>query len=241
MKKPDLETYRIKVNNFEGPFDLLLHLVQSSKIDIHDLSISDITKQFVEFINCENDINIDLTSEFIFTSSFLLWLKSKILLPCDVEIEEDQIDDRRDFIENIIEYQKYKNVAKILKKKIENEKILIRNDPQSIVNSEDGENWKEVSIVDIMVAFSSIAKEIDTSIFKVVEAERISIDDKINETLEHLIDNDSIMFDSLFQPDYSKYELIITFLALLELIKAKKVYIVQNKLFGKIKIIKKKD
>jgi len=233
--------YKIKVDNFEGSLDLLINLIRNSKVNINDLLISDITREFINFINDTQNLNIELMSNFIYNISSLLYLKSKILFPQEVEIDENQIDDREEFIENIIEYQKYKNIAQTLKEKIENENILIRNDSLLIIDNNKNESWEEVSVIDLLMAFSKIATEVDKSVFKAFELEEISIDDKINEILEYLIDNNSIMFDSLFQSGYSKYELIITFLALLELIKIRKVFILQNKIFGKIKIFKKKD
>ena len=106
---------------------------------------------------------------------------------------------------------------------------------------EEYKNWEEISIVDLIIAFSKVAKEVDKSFFKVIELEEISIDDKINEIMDYLSDNTTLPFSLLFSPDSSKNVLIITFLALLELVKMKKIYILQHKLFGTIKLTKREE
>ena len=169
----------------------------------------------------------------------LIYLKSKTLLPQGIVIEDEETDERREFIEKLIEYQKYKNAAEVMKKNVDEDKILIRRDSQLTIDFKDNENWEEVSIIDLIIAFSKVAKEVDKSIFKSIEMEEISIDDKINEILEYLMKNQTLSFNLLFPSNCSKYVLIITFLALLELVKMKKIYILQHKLFGSIKIIKR--
>jgi len=234
-----VSVYNIKIDLFEGPFDLLLYLVKNSKIRIQELSISEITGQFIRSI--ERQFDPDLASEFIFTAAQLLYLKSRILLPQNIDIEDGESDERKEFIENLIEYQKYKNISQALKRNLESGKILIRRDPQLVIDFKDGENWEEISIVDLILAFSRVAKEVDRRVFKSIELEEISIEDKIDEIINLLIENQSIMFGSLFSSHYSKYELIISFLALLELVKMKKIYILQHKLFGSIKLMRREE
>lgn len=240
MNKPDTTdtSYFIKVDNFEGPFDLLLYLVRNSKICIHDLNISDITGQFIETMH-RSSLNLEATSEFIFTASHLIYLKSKTLLPQEITIIDEVPDERREYIDNLIEYQKYRNASRALKEGLEQSKVLIRRDAQLIIDFDDNENWEEVSIIDLVLAFARVAKEVDKSVFKSVEMEEISIDDKIDEILNQLIESNQLMFDALFPDSFTKYALIITFLALLELVKMKKIYILQHKLFGSIKILRR--
>jgi segregation and condensation protein A len=235
------ERYHVRTETFEGPFELLLYLVKNSKINLNDLSLSEITGQFVRFLRDTASIDVDEASNFIFTTSVLLYLKSRTLIPQEIIMEEDEADERREFIENLIEYQKYKNVASVLRKQIDEEKVLLRRETQLILDFKDNENWEEVSIIDLIIAFSRVAKEVDKSIFRTVEMEEISIDDKMNEILDYLMKYTSLMFHLLFPPDCSKYVLIITFLSLLELVKMKKIRILQHKLFGSIKIIRREE
>jgi segregation and condensation protein A len=233
-------TYHIQVGQFEGPFDLLLYLVRNSKISIQDLSISHITGQFIESLS-RMEFSLETISDFIFTAAQLLYLKSRVLLPQmdEIDIEEEAEDGRREYVHNLIEYQKYKIVSENLRERFESGEVLLRRDPQLVMDFKDGENWEEISILDLVMAFSQVAKEVDTSIFKSIEMEQISIEDKIDEIVNLLIQSESVMFASLFPAQFSKYELIITFLALLELVKMKKIYILQHRLFGSIKLVRR--
>jgi segregation and condensation protein A len=232
-------TYQVKIENFEGPFDLLLYLVKNSKININELSISEITYQFLNFLEKSTEMDMETASSFILTASILLYLKSKTLLPQEIIYEDEEKDDRREYVDTMIEYQKYKNAAQQMKKILEEEKILLRQDSQLLIDFNDRENWEEVSIVDLIIAFSKVAKYVDKSAFRTVELEEISIDDKINEIIDYLNTRGEITFNHLFSDNYSKYILIITFLALLELVKMKKVCILQHKLFGSIRIVRR--
>ncbi len=231
-------SYVVKVDNFEGPFDLLLYLVRNSKISIHDLHISEITAQFLDTMR-RSSLNLEAISEFIFTASHLLYLKSRTLLPEDITIIDEEPDERREYIDNLIEYQKYRNASQALKEGFDQSEVLIRRDSQLIIDFDDSENWEEVSIIDLVMAFAKVAKEVDKSVFKSVEMEEISIEDKIDGILNQLIESNQLMFDALFPDTFTKYELIITFLALLELVKMKKIYILQHKLFRGIKILRR--
>ena len=239
MNKPtqDKLSY-VKIKNFEGPFELLLFFVKNSKINANDIYVSEITKQFINSIDFETNLDIDLYSNFILTISMLIYIKSKSLLPIEIELDEE-IDERAKLAEGLVEYKKYKQAAKILKENFEKKKILIRSDSQLRFDFKDDENWEQISVIDLIIAFSRLTKEIDTSIFKALEIEQISIDDKIEEIDDYFFKNDELMFSSLFSPGSTKYELIITFLALLELVKMKKIIILQHKLFGDIKIMKR--
>jgi len=240
------EKYQVRIDNFEGPYDILLYLVRNSKNNIHELSISEITHQFVLFmsgleVNNEK-INIEETSNFVLTASILLYLKSKTLLPQEILVDEDEdYDSRKEFIDNLIEYQKYKNTAQLLKRCLDEERVLIRKEAQLSLDFKDSDNWEEVSIMDLIIAFSRVAREMDKTIFKTLELEEISIDDKIDEILNFVNNNEALEFNNLFTAHCSKYVLIITFLALLELVKMKKVFILQHKLFGTMKITKRES
>ncbi len=233
------DTYKIKTDGFEGPFDLLLYLVTSSKINLHDVSLAEITGGLLEYFKKTGKINLDSSSDYILKVSLLLYLKSRILIPQALAVEDEEIDERRMFVENLLEYQKYKGAAQQLRETIDENKVLVRRETQQFIDFKDRENWQEVSLVDLIVAFSRVAKEVDTSVFQSLEMETISIDDKIDEILDYFINNAELWFHTLFRTDVTRYELIITFLALLELVKMGKIYILQHKLFGNIKIIKR--
>jgi segregation and condensation protein A len=241
MNRTEQDTYTVKLDKFEGPFDLLLYLVKNSKININDLLISDITQQFLTFLGESSDLNIEKTSSFILTTSILIYLKSRSLLPQEIDLADEEADDRREFVDNLIEYQKYKSAARIMRSNIERETVLIRKQPQLMIDFKDNENWEEVSIMDLIMAFSRVAKEVDKTVFRSIEMEEVSIDDKINEILDFLKTNKTLDFYSLFPERNSKYLFIVTFLSLLELVKMKKIFILQHKLFGTIKILRRDE
>jgi segregation and condensation protein A len=233
--------YHIRFDQFEGTFDLLLLLVKSAKINLYEVPLSEITNGLLTFWRASTgrDLDLDTTSDYIFKTSLLLYMKSKHLLPLEIEIDDDEDDERRAFIENLIEYQKYKGAARLLQENLEHSRTLVRRETQLIIDFNDKDNWEEISIMDLIVAFSRVAHEVERGVFKNIELENISIDDKIDEILNYLIDEAELLFQALFPPDVTRYELIITFLALLELVKMGKIYILQHKLFGSIKILKK--
>ena len=233
------DAYQIKIEQFEGTFDLLLFLVRDSKISLHDVSLSKITQGLLDFWNTKTDRDLDVTSDYIFKTSLLMYIKSKLLIPAELAAEEDEGDNRREFVDSLIEYQKYKNAARVLKESLDTGKVLVRRDTQQIIDFKDNDNWEEISIIDLIAAFSRVAKEVDTSVFHTLDIEAISIDDKIDDIMNFLIENNELLFHTLFGQDVTRYELIITFLALLELVKMGKIHILQHKLFGNIKILKR--
>lgn len=240
MEQPH-KNYQIKIDQFEGPFDLLLYEVRNAKININEVLISDITKQFIDFLKKSKELNIELTSSFIFTTSILLFLKSNTLIPGEITNGIEDTDDREEYIDNLIEYQKYKKAAQRFSRSIEVERILLRKDSQFLLEYYDRENWEEVSIIDLIITFSRLAKGIDNSIFTSIKREEISIDDKMDDIIEYLTGHQSLIFQTLFPQRASRYEFIITFLALLELVKMGKICLLQHKLFGNIKILKKQE
>jgi segregation and condensation protein A len=233
------DSYQIKIEQFEGTFDLLLFLVKSAKINLHDVPLSEITRGLLEFFRTRADLDLDRTADYIFKTSILLYIKSKYLIPAELAVEEDEEDERREFVDNLLEYQKYKSAAQALKENLEGSTVLARRDTQLIIDFNDKENWEEISIIDLIAAFSRVATQVDTSVFRTLEVENISIDDKIDDIMNFLISNAELMFHTLFGQNVTRYELIITFLALLELVKMGKIYILQHKLFGSIKILKR--
>jgi len=235
------DSYRIRFDQFEGTFDLLLLLVKSSKINLYEVPLSEITNGLLSFWRARtgHDLDLDVTSDYIFKTSLLLYMKSKHLLPVELEIDEDEEDERRVFVENLLEYQKYKGAARVLQENFEHSRTLVRRETQLIIDFNDKDNWEEISIMDLIVAFSRVAQGVDREIFRNLEIENISIDDKIDEILNYLINEAELLFQALFPPDVTRYEIIITFLALLELVKMGNIYILQHKLFGSIKILKR--
>lgn len=242
------EKYNVKIDNFEGPLDLLLHLVKTSEISIYDIKISEITQQYLKYLSFLIAINLDGISEFVDFATMLVLLKSRAMLPIEVNVEEDTEEEpRKELINKLLEYQKYKMAANLLEVMSEETLPLIKRQPDvpalfELNNSEDL-NWKQLSILDLIGAFAEILnksnhlnnKEMEVVIYT------FTVEDKIKEILNILESKDNFNYFSLLRDDMTKIEIICTFLALLELVKKGIISVRQHKIFGDIHIFKKQN
>lgn len=242
----------IKLEAFEGPLDLLYHLIEKNQINIYDIPISELTDQYLEYIDGMNGINLELTSEFLVMAATLIEIKSKMLLP-KVKVDPDEeIDPREELMNKLIEYKKFKALAqefgdlqnesvKILFKEYDSNLDIIKNEKEDINmdNVLDG-----ISLADILIAFEEVMKRKEKKVDKVrskfdsIQKDMYTIEEKNDYLLDLLELFPEIKFQDIFRNNTDKIEIVVTFLALLELIKMKKVTIFQEKIFGNI-IIKK--
>lgn len=242
-----LETkkYAIKINNFEGPLDLLCHLIDKNKMDIYDINISQITDQYIEYINQMEKMNLEITSEFLVMSSTLLYLKSKQLLPKDQDTEEEITEE--ELIRRIIEYKKYKEISKKLKEnfllyskrfyKIVEEIEL----PQQKIEGE----FDKSTIPDIYEGLIKKNKdkvnENAANIEKIAITETYHVGDKVKEMYKALIKYKKFTFNKLFSiKKHDKKEVVTAFTGLLEMSRRNKVITQQEELFGDIEVEKNK-
>ncbi len=236
----------IKLDQFEGPFDLLYHLIDKNKIDIADIPISEITEQYMDHISQMKELDMENVSEFMLMAATLIKIKSKMLLPKTKE-ELAEEDPREELVERLLEYKKYKEAS---------EKIITREEFSKILYKQksDIEKYttvKQVTLEDVLVdisfdeitqAFIKLMKvhtdKIDTvrSEFKSIKRDLFTIEHKMEYILSNLNREEKIDFFDLFNDDADKQEKVVTFLALLELIKIKKITIKQNKMFDRIEI-----
>jgi segregation and condensation protein A len=232
-------TYKVKLDIFEGPLDLLLFLIRKNEIDIYDIPIVTIAQQYVEYLELMKALNLEIAGEFLVMAATLIHLKSRSLLPQ----QEDDLgaDDGPDPLEELrrqlIEYQKYKDVALVLREKDILEKDVFtrsyHEDP--MVKGEEGPGIEELSLFDLLSALQNILKKGGhRDALMEVTAEQISVKDKITWLLEMLKDKKNVTFESLFLSLTSKMEIVSTFLALLELIKLQAVRVLQQMPFGTI-------
>lgn len=243
----------IKLEAFEGPFDLLFHLIEKSQINIYDIPISELTDQYLMYIDKINSTNLEIVSEFLVMASTLIEIKSKMLLPVSKnEKEECIIDPRDEFVNKLIEYKKFKILAeKFDDMQYEAIKVFFKERDRNIneikkenseVNIDDLLN--NITLADILITFEEVMRRKEKKIDKVrsrfnsIERDLYTIEEK-NEYLLDLLDLfPEISFKEIFRNDADKIEIVVTFLALLELIKIKKITIYQYKIFDDI-IIKK--
>ena len=237
-----MEQYTIKMSNFEGPLDLLCHLIDKNKMDIFDIKISDITTQYLEYLAYMQQLNLEITSEFIVMASRLIYLKSKQLLPVDKDEEEE---DEFDLVKLLIEYKKYKEVTVMLKERFEQYGRRCYKLPEKIELPKEKLNktFEPSLIVDTYAAF--VRKEIEKknldaeNINRIAVSEKYTIKSKIKEILKTLLKKPKFIFNKIFNINKkSKAEVVTAFLSLLELSKLKRIQVTQNSLFGDIDVEK---
>lgn len=236
----------IKISNFEGPFDLLLHLIKVNELGIYEISIFEITNQYIEYINSMKEMDLEITSEFIVMAATLLEIKSRELLPKNKEDETEEEDPKAKLIQKLIEYKKFKEVSLYLRKKEEEFGHFYVKKPEIIDDSFEKDLDKELFSGKTLMDLYRIYKElIERNKEKIntnginndkISADTYRIEDKMEELKERLNVTKIIEFSKLSLGCNNKLELVVTFLALLELIKQKEVKAVQKDNFNEIYI-----
>jgi segregation and condensation protein A len=238
--------YKVKIDAFEGPLDLLLHLINRLEIDIYDIPVAQITEQYLEYIRAMSELKLDVASEFLVMAATLLAIKSKMLLPKHEEVYEEETDfsyeeDPRDeLVERLIEYRKYKEAAQDLKQ-LEEERGLMFTKPPSDLSDFAKEKPSEklglnVSLYDMLAAFQKLMrrKKLQRPMATKIARQEISIEKRMEEILVDLKKfKGRRNFNELF-PIALKEHIVVTFLAILELIKRKEIDVDQHENFGDI-------
>lgn len=235
--------YNIKIKVFEGPFDLLFHLIHKNQIDIYDIPITEITDQYILYIEQLEKLNLDNTSEFLVMAATLIEIKSKMLLPIEntteVQLEIDEVDPRQELVNRLLEYKKYKNIAEDFKiKEKRYHKIFFKPREEFIL--EDSE--KMLDNINIEHLLSSLNKCINKKAKEItpektmrhIKRDVVTIEDKTKHILELLEQRNKIQFQDMFLASSSKLDVITSFLALLELIKLNNVVAKQNNIYSNI-------
>lgn len=242
-----LETnkYAIKIENFEGPLDLLCHLIDKNKMNICDINLSDITDQYIDYINAMEEMNLEVTSEFLIMASTLIYLKSKTLLPSDTEDEKELTEE--ELLRRIIEYKKYKEITKVLK---ENYLVYSKRNfkmPDNIelpVQKLEKEYNKDI-IPQLYTELMNKSKQrLNTNaknIEKIAITDTYTVTEKVKEMFKELIRNKKFVFNKLFSvKTKNKNEVVTAFSGLLELSRRSKVITNQEITFGDITVEKRK-
>jgi segregation and condensation protein A len=232
--------YKVKLEIFEGPLDLLLYLIKQDEIDIYDISLERITHQYLEYLQAFKELNIELAGEFIVMASNLIYLKSRSLLPVDQrppEEDAEEDDPRWDLIRQLIEYKKFKEAAAELHLRgLEQERIFTR-ECRTPSLSQEPLRLEEVGIFQLINAFQTVIKRIEArQDVQEIFAERFSVSEKIDTILQRVANGTRLRFSELFGDVVSRVEVVVTFLALLELIRLKQVRAHQKSMFEEIEI-----
>jgi len=227
-----------KINDFEGPLDLLLHLIKESKMDIMNIEISSITDQYIAFLNKQEEMNLEISSEYLVLASSLLEIKSRMLLPNEkVEEDEEENDPREELVNRLLEYQAYKNITKVLHEKEALRKDIYTKSPENIKNYIDEEESiaSDITLDDLISAFQKFyQRKIDNKPLKTkITVNEISVSSRRHDIKRLLKERKKMSFFELF-PVLSKEYVVATFLAVLEMTKEKEITITQNKAFSDI-------
>jgi len=231
--------YKVQLEIFEGPLDLLLYLIKKEELDIHDISIEALTRQYLDYLNTFKLLNIEIASEFIVMASNLMYIKSRTLLPKSVqppEEESEEDDPRWELIRQLIEYKKFKDAANYLSdREIEQQDYFSAKPHSEKPKTETPPPLQEASIFDLINAFQNILKRFEeSSDFGNIIDDRYTVSDKMDSLLVSFGKGQSRDFSSLFQSSSSKMEVIVTFLALLELMKLNQFGVRQDSTLGTI-------
>src|SRR6266404_1689001 len=231
--------YKVKLEIFEGPLDLLLYLIKRDEIDIYEISIERITRQYLEYLQAFKELNIDVAGEFVVMAANLIYLKSRSLLPVDQQPPEEDAeedDPRWDLIRQLIEYKKFKEAAAQLHvRELEQERIFARDGGSSAAIADAPLRLREVGIFELIHAFQNVIKRVDArEDLREIFGERFSVSEKIEMILQRVGQGAAVRFSDLFGEIVSRVEIVVTFLALLELIRLKQVRAIQPKLFDEI-------
>ncbi len=237
---------RYTVGQFEGPLDLLWALIRDNKINIYDIPIATITEQFLEYLDYAAAVDLGDLSEFYNMAARLVYIKSRMMLPVEVKIEDDlDFDDpREELVDKLIEYQKFKKLSNLMEEKEdESEWSYERKKIQRILPFEEEDLWERVDTWDLLEQMQKIFKNLISSYSddKIINMyEEISVNEKIALMNELLEDREECMFTDLIIRKGSKLDVICAFMALLEAVKDKMATIYQNRMFGDIKICRYK-
>lgn len=231
-----------RLTAYEGPLDLLLDLIKKNEMDIYNIEISEITKQYLEFLSQMKALNLEIAGDFLVMAATLIYIKSKTLLPNEsLETDEEGGDPREELVRKLLEYQAFREAAKTLSEfESERGKYFTRQLSDYYLNSlspEDvGIDTFSANLYDLIGAFHNVLSQVKKESFHEVFEEIISIEEKIEMIKQRLTSEESIQFRQLFNDKVTKNELIATFLALLEIIRSKIARVKQTEQFGEILI-----
>ena len=234
------DKYVVTIDNFDGPLDLLLHLIKEQDIDIYDIKIEDITKQYLDYIRHMKELNLEIASEYLVMASELIEMKSKMLLPKKREKEDDDYeeDPRELLIERLLAYKRYKEVTSEFKDLELTRKMVFTREPDNLNRYvKEDENSEELGVADLIDAFNNLLKrkELDRPIATKITKKELSVTEKVNKIKNIIRNKKKINFEDIFEVS-TKEEVIISFLSVLEMVKKDEILLTQEGNFKNIVI-----
>ena len=237
MSDTENRSPKYSLDHFEGPLDLLLFLIRKNEVSIYDIPVSEITEQYLNFLKYSSGINLDDVSDFFLMAATLLYIKSRMLLPVEVDLEDELEDPRQELVQRLIDYEKYRKLTDLMaEREARAEWIVERKQAQAVLPFPDeGELWEKVDTWDLLKSFGKVMKGLGGE--KVISLwEEVTINEKITLINEFLEDRPEFIFDDIVVNPGSLMELVSAFLAVLEMVKMGIIDVFQNRLFGDIKI-----
>ncbi|MBN2301097.1 MAG: segregation/condensation protein A [Lentisphaerae bacterium] len=235
------DEYKVELEVFEGPLDLLLYLIKKDEIDIYNIPIEKITSKYMEYLNVMRMLDLNIAGEFIVMAATLMMIKSRMLLPVEdrTEIEEEEEDPRWDLVRQLVEYKKFKDAALALQdKELHQENVfgMGGEDNIAVENDDPGTSLLDIGLFDLIACFNDVLKRAKDDVIGVIESDKYTVGDKIDTILMLINEHTEVPFNRLFGANAHRHEIICTFLALLELIRLRHVIVRQNRAFGEIVI-----
>jgi segregation and condensation protein A len=227
--------YRVKLDIFEGPLDLLLHLVKKNEVDPSDIPIATITDQYMAYLELFQQLDLDIAGEYLVMAATLLHLKSRTLLPGeDTSEEEEGEDPRAELVRQLLEYQRFKEAAEMLSRRDLLERDVFARDPARDESESEQDLIYDVSLGDLFDALQDVLKRAAPEIVHEVVLEQISLRERICFILDTLRERGDVRFTDLFPHGVTRLQIFTTFLGLLELVRTRMVHMLQEEQFGPI-------
>ena len=233
------EEYKVKLEVFEGPLDLLLYLIKKDELDVHDIPMEKITSQYVQYLELMQMLDLNVAGEFLVMAATLMMIKSRMLLPAEErpELEEEEEDPRWDLVRQLVEYKKFKDAALHLEAlELRREDIFGRDGAEAVLGKEPDVALHDVGLFDLISAFSEALKKVKSEELREIFAERFTVAEKIETLGERLRREGKFSISRMFEGMRSRHEIACTFLALLELIRLNQARAVQKETYGEILI-----
>ena len=234
--------YKVQIPMYEGPLDLLLDLIRQQRMSIHDIQISTITAQYLEYLHQLEELNVDVSAEFIYMAATLIYIKSKMLLPPDpLAAEDGQAEDpRADLVQRLVEHEKFKNAAALLYQKQQIEENVWSKPDKSLYNDEGTEGDLVVSLVDLVRVFQQVLERRKELARIDLQHEQFTVAQMIAALRGQILasTDNSVSLIQFFEACPSRHAMIVAFLAVLEMVKLQAVLLAQEKMFGEI-VVKK--
>jgi len=229
---------KIRLDIFEGPLDLLLYLIKKDHLNVYDIPITTVVGQYLQFLELMKFLDINIASEYMVMAATLINIKSKTLLPKEPNPEVPEEDPRDELVKKLLEYEKFKEAAQFLKEK---EKERLKYVTRAGSDSQEKEVFLEASIFDLISAFKGALKDVPRDIFFEIIKDEFTVEQKIHDLLHLFLVKETVSLEELFSSAKSKLEVVVIFLAILELIRLREIVAVQKVLFGQISIARRQN